>query len=206
MQRSAVNRISDLIAMVVYSVFLLYNLSWILAYTHEVFWLHQSLHLFDLVLFGVLTVFIGYWWGVYLWNIAHYHTIPWLLYNLGVYVPFLFHRLGEFLSRIFWLGLVNLALWMVRHLLVLASRGMSQAYPGRGMVFHIDFEDERDFKNMVRTAQEDHLPYTFRKNGKVIHPDEHDVSLSQHDLLEGTYPPIATLGVVDANPATHRDD
>ena len=216
MQRSAVDRIGDLIAVVVYSVFMLYNLRWVSAYTYEVFWLHQSLHLLDLVLFVVVTIFIGYWWGVYLWRLFHYHTLPWFFHNLGVYLPLLFWHFEETLSYRFWSGLSVIFLWAMKHLLIVTSWVTSRAYPGRGMVFSLDFEDERDFKSMVRTAKADGLPITASKDGRPIWPEEYDVPLSQHDLLGAfdadiirTYPPVSALGVVDATSTpttTHEHD
>lgn len=202
MERSAVSRLTDVFGVGVYGLILLWS---VLQTGHDyyfAFFTTKPIWIGDLILMTILTLWFGWLFVVQVYKVRQGHSGRWFFRNLGVYLPLLFLRFGEWLSRIFWLGLVNLALWMVRHLLVLASRGMSQAYPGRGMVFSLDFEDERDFKSMVKTAREEGLPLTSSKDGRpMLYPEEYHATLDD-DILDTslTFPAFAALHVVDANP------
>ena len=188
MQRSAVNRIGDLVKTVLWTSLFVYNLAWCAQLGYFGFFTSKPVWIGDQLLSLVLVVWAG-WFGFVEWHtLFRYHTLAWFFRNLGVYIPFLF-----------WRGLTVVVMGVMHRWMVFASWVVSKSYPGRGMVFSLDFEDERDFKQTLRTARDEGLSVTASVDGRPVY---------DADLLESslTYPPIAKLHVVDAVPPMRRDD
>ena len=203
MQRKLDDRIGDLVKTVLWTSLFVYNLAWCVQLGYFGFFTSKPVWIGDQLLSLVLMVWAG-WFGFVEWRtLLRYRTLPWFFRNLGVYVPLLF-----------WRGLTTVLMWGVTQLTVMVSGVLSRGYPGRGLVIRVDFDDERDLKQMLRVAKDEGLPTTVTIDGQRVSVEEYDSPLSQHDLLGAThyarppldadiirtYPPVSALGVVDATP------
>lgn len=196
MQRKRDDRIGDLVKTVLWTSLLLYNLAWCVQLGYFGFFTRQPVWIGDLLLSLVLIVWAG-WFSFVEWRtLLRYRTVPWLFRQLGY---------------LFWRGSIAVVMWVVRGLMHVVGWLMSKAYPGRGMVLSLDFEDRRDFDEMLRTAKDEGLPYT---TSGTITPEEYDEPLQYRaprdaDILDTAlnYPPLAPLRVVEAHPpCPKRDD
>lgn len=204
MQRSAVDRLTNVFGVVVFWVALCWTLLDTGRYYYLAFFTSHPVWVGDIILMTLLTLWVGWLFAVQVWKAHQDHTGRWFFRNTGV----AFSRLGGWLARIFWLWLTCVLMAVIRRLMVAVSWASSKGYPGRGMVFSLDFEDERDFTSMVKSAREEGLPITASKDGRRIFPEEYDAPLTRDaDILKTaqTYPPIAKLRVVDATPPTYDD-
>lgn len=167
MQHSAVDRIGNLIALVVFSLFAIYDVAGDIKYL----FVTQYRDWFSGVLFLVMTVWMAWLFGVELHKARKHHTFAWAWRNGRKYSALLF-----------WHILFTVVFALVSRLL--APLGwLSRKRFGHGMTVSIDFDRQEDFNEVVAGVRNDGMVVEETPQGRtvIIHPEDYIPTLDWHE-------------------------
>lgn len=151
MQRSAAKRIGDLLGVAAFGFCVLYDVLADIKYVAAPLVQHQPLDWLSGIVFLALTVWISWLFGIQIWTVRTYRTPSWFVDKLRTYVPLLFWHV-LFSVAITWVNWgCTVAGWLSR----------KRFGPERGMTLKMGFDDEQDYRGVLRALEREGAPITY---------------------------------------------